>query len=239
MMYYSQFLLCGSVIFAFRQSHLPGKVVVLLLFAGSIFAWSTMLTKFVELHRARVDSRRFVKLFRAERNPLSLYVKGKAFAASPLYRVFEGGSEVLHKALSLRGKQDDLLSSGRITESELDRVKRRVARGLADEGLWLEGRMGFLATAVTAAPFLGLLGTVWGVMDSFGRMAAARSTTLWTVAPGISGALLTTVVGLLVALPSAIGYNMLSTQIRRLAVEMEDFAEEFTASADALFVDHG
>jgi biopolymer transport protein TolQ len=90
--------------------------------------------------------------------------------------------------------------------------------------------MGLLATAVSSAPFLGLLGTVWGVMDAFGGMAVKGSATLSAVAPGISAALLTTVVGLLVALPSAIGYNLLTNQIRRLTVQMDNFAQEFDSA---------
>ena len=89
--------------------------------------------------------------------------------------------------------------------------------------------MGFLATAVSSAPLLGLLGTVWGVMESFGGMAITGAPTLAAVAPGISGALLTTVVGLLVALPSAIGFNWITNRIRSLCVQMDNFAQEFTA----------
>ena len=92
--------------------------------------------------------------------------------------------------------------------------------------------MGFLATAVTTAPFLGLLGTVWGVMAAFGGMAAQKSAQLSAVAPGISSALLTTVVGLLVALPSAIGYNLLSNQIRQLCVKTDNFAQELVSDIE-------
>jgi biopolymer transport protein TolQ len=96
--------------------------------------------------------------------------------------------------------------------------------------------MGLLATAVTAAPFLGLLGTVWGVMDAFKAMAASGTVTLSEVAPGISGALLTTVVGLLVALPSLIGYNLLTNQMKRICLAMDNFAEEFTNDIERAFI---
>ena len=94
-----------------------------------------------------------------------------------------------------------------------------------------------IASAVTTAPFLGLLGTVWGVMDSFGGMGVTGSAMLSAVAPGISGALLTTVVGLLVALPSAICYNLLSDQIRRLSVEMDNFVQEFMSDIERLYLE--
>ena len=99
--------------------------------------------------------------------------------------------------------------------------------------------MGLLATAVTAAPFLGLLGTVWGVMEAFSGMAATGSPMLSAVAPGISGALLTTVVGLLVALPSSIGYNMLSNKIRRFCVEMDNFSQELNQDVERYFLHEG
>ena len=89
--------------------------------------------------------------------------------------------------------------------------------------------MGVLATAVTASPFLGLLGTVWGVMESFSAMAKTGSVQLSAVAPGIAGALLTTVIALLVALPSAIGYNMLTTRVKELHVQTDNFAQELIA----------
>ena len=112
---------------------------------------------------------------------------------------------------------------------QMEGVRNAVERTVADQVLVLEGRMSILATAVTASPFLGLLGTVWGVMAAFGGMATSGSAQLSAVAPGIAGALLTTVVGLLVALPSAIGYNILTARIRTLHVETDNFAQEFIA----------
>jgi len=97
-------------------------------------------------------------------------------------------------------------------------------------------QMGMLATAVSAAPFLGLLGTVWGVMDAFSGMAESGSVALSAVAPGISGALLTTIVGLFVALPSMVGYNLLSGRIRRISVQMDNFAQEFISEVHNTYV---
>jgi biopolymer transport protein TolQ len=122
-----------------------------------------------------------------------------------------------------------------ISEIQMEAVRNVNERNVADQAVLLEGSMGLLATAVSASPFLGLLGTVWGVMDSFGGMAVSGSATLAAVAPGISGALLTTVVGLLVALPSAIGYNLLTNSIRRLTVQMDNFAQEFSADVQRTF----
>jgi biopolymer transport protein TolQ len=127
----------------------------------------------------------------------------------------------------------------RLRLNQLETLRTVVDRNVADEALILEEQMGLLATAVSAAPFLGLLGTVWGVMDAFGGMAVTGSATLSAVAPGISGALLTTVVGLLVALPSAIGYNLLTNQIRRISVQMDNFAQEFISETQNSYVIQG
>ena len=122
--------------------------------------------------------------------------------------------------------------SRRLDEVQVSAIRNVSERTMADQALLLENRMGLLATAASTAPFLGLLGTVWGVMEAFGGMAVSGSAMLSDVAPGISGALVTTVVGLLVALPSAIGYNLLSDQVRRFSVEMDNFTQELASDIE-------
>lgn len=209
-------LFTGSVSFAFSQSSMPGKLIVLILFASSIGAWTVMITKFVQLSMARRSSERFLDAFRKKNSP---FAPGTRIPESPLNTLYEAGC----KAIETEGGQ-------MLNIHQIETVRAVVDRTMADEALKLEDRMGILATAVSACPFLGLLGTVWGVMDAFGGMATSGTAMLSAVAPGISGALLTTVVGLLVALPSSIGYNMLTSRIRRLAVQMDNFAQEFTAA---------
>jgi len=202
----------GNVMFTFSESTLPGKVIVLILFASSIGAWYVMATKMIQLSRARTGSERFLGLFRHKSNP---FAQGTRVPESPLNVIYEAGC----RAIETEGSQA-------LTMHQIESVRAVVDRTMADEALKLEDRMGLLATAVSACPFLGLLGTVWGVMDAFGGMAASGAATLSAVAPGIAGALLTTVVGLLVALPSAIGYNLLTSRIRRLSVQMDNFSQE-------------
>ena len=103
-------------------------------------------------------------------------------------------------------------------------VESAVQRALAEQIIRYEAKMVLLGSIVTGAPFLGLLGTVWGVMDAFGGMAGAGSASLQSLAPGVSGALLTTVAGLLVAIPAVFGYNYLLQQTKISVVEMENFA---------------
>ena len=112
-------------------------------------------------------------------------------------------------------------------------------RAMGEAGIRLESKMSAVAMSLSGAPFLGLLGTVWGVMDSFAALAGATDGVgLQTMAPGISAALLTTVVGLLVAIPSMFGYNFLVGQIRALVVRLDHFAGEFSSVLDRHFVDH-
>lgn len=222
----------GSVLFALRQCNPAGKVIIVLLFVGSIFAWTIMLTKYIELRQAAEESHRFIRAFRHEGHPLALFLRRRRFDRSPLFRVYQAGCRALAAATGLTSDIEGELLLDAVTRRPLSQpqaamVRETLERYVADEAMMLEEHMGFLATAVSASPFLGLLGTVWGVMDAFGGMAVTGSATLGAVAPGISGALLTTVVGLLVAIPSSIGYNVLAHRIRRLVVQMDNFSQEF------------
>lgn len=229
---------------AFRMSSfISGKLIVLILFVFSIVAWSVMAAKYVELKRAASSSSRFLAAFRSDNHPLSLYVKGVMFPGSPLYKVYEAGCLALGGELSGGRSAGGELFNGSLrlegrclSPFQIEVVRRVTERTVADEALELESKMGMLATAVSASPMLGLLGTVWGVLDAFGAMAAVGAANLAAVAPGISAALLTTVVGLLVAIPSAIGYNLLASRIRKLAVQMDNFAQEFVAALQRTFV---
>lgn len=214
-------LFLGNVMFTFSQSTLPGKLIVLILFISSIGAWYVMTTKMIQLSRARSGSERFLIAFRQKSNP---FAQGSRIPESPLNTLYEAGCLAIEAA----GKSP-------LNSHDVESVRAVVDRTMADEALLLEDGMGLLATAVSACPFLGLLGTVWGVMDAFGGMAASGAATLSAVAPGIAGALLTTVVGLLVALPSAIGYNLLTSRIRRLAVQMDNFSQEFGTAVQQHF----
>ena len=214
-------MILGNVLYTFTESTLPGKVIVLILFVSSVGAWYVMATKMFQLSRARSGSEYFLQMFRDKPNP---FAQGKRIPESQLNTIYEAGC----RAVESEGGEA-------LTMHQIESVRAVVDRTMADEALELENQMGLLATAVSACPFLGLLGTVWGVMDAFGGMAASGAATLSAVAPGIAGALLTTVVGLLVALPSAIGYNLLTSRIRHLAVQMDNFSQEFIIAVQLHF----
>ncbi|HNR94328.1 MAG TPA: MotA/TolQ/ExbB proton channel family protein [Kiritimatiellia bacterium] len=230
----------ADVGFAFRESNLAGQLIVLILLVGSVFAWTIMVSKVRELNRAGRLTDLFMHQYRKESHPLNLFLRQKRFAGSPVYEIYEKAclgvaaeNDRLSRAGSLFAAEE--AASLRLTTTQIEGIRNLAERNVADQALLLENNMGYLATAVSTAPFLGLLGTVWGVMDSFGGMARTGAPTLAAVAPGISGALLTTVVGLLVALPSAIGYNWITNRIRTLCVQMDNFAQEFSADIQRNF----
>lgn len=223
----------------FSQSNASGKIIVIILFVGSVFAWSLMLTKFKELRAAKKDAESFLSLYRSASHPVSIFKQGDRQDAGPLGEIYDKSCVALGAALeSGNANSADLFSSGssrlKLTDRHLSSMKNAAERSVANQALLLERHMGLLATAASTAPFLGLLGTVWGVMEAFGSMTSSGSALLSDVAPGISGALLTTVVGLLVALPSSIGYNMLGDRIRRLAVVMDNFAQELVTDVERI-----
>ena len=111
--------------------------------------------------------------------------------------------------------------------TEIDVVRASLEQAVADQILELERKMIFLATAITISPFLGLFGTVWGIMLAFTDLAIMGKADIQTLAPGVSGALLTTVLGLLVAIPSVVGYNIITSLIKATIVQMDNFVEEF------------
>jgi len=230
----------ANALYAFQESNAPGKIIVIVLFIGSIFAWSIMIHKYLELRRSQLESERFLAAFRKQAHPVSIYVERRACGASPLYEIYKAACSSISEELEWRRTESPELfdedDTRCLSKRQVDAVGNMVDRTTADQLLLVESYMGHLATAVSASPFLGLLGTVWGVMAAFGGMAVAGSSTLSAVAPGIAGALLTTVVGLLVALPSSVGYNMLTSQIRGLHVQMDNFAQELMAEVPRAFL---
>ena len=235
---------CANFLVAFGASNMPGKVIILILAVGSIMAWTIMVTKARELSRAKKEGAEFIKAYRREGHPLALFLKRQKHDQTPSYSVYVKACNKLGGVLEARGiDTDDLFMGGvgmtlpRLSKLQVSEIRNVAECSMADEVLLLEDKMGLLATAVTAAPFLGLLGTVWGVMDAFGGMASAGSAQLSAVAPGISSALTTTVVGLIVALPSSIGYNLLSSRIRTLSVQVNNFVQEYVSDIERNFLD--
>jgi len=230
-----------SLIASFWESSGVGQFIVLLLFFGSVLAWTVMAYKHSEFRNLQKSNLRFMRAFRKERHPLALFLKQKKYPDSPAYLIYVRSC---HSAARILGmKEDDIsdLLSGKqvphvFSPSQLQILRESAERELADQILLMEKDLIWLATVTTIAPFLGLLGTVWGVMQSFTGMAATGAPTLATVAPGISAALMTTVVGLIVAIPTVVGYNLLSVRLRNETVGMDNFVQELVGEFHHAYV---
>lgn len=233
----------GGLIYAFTEATPEGKLVLAVLFIGSIFSWSVMITKIRVVRMARVQNNRFLQLFRSDRQPLRIYDSQIHFDGSPLYSIYRAGCKELAFHLLGSTEADEtfrarLETAERIMPSQMRVVTTAMERAVGESALRLESQMILLATAVSGAPFLGLLGTVWGVMDTFSGVALAGSANLQAMAPGVSGALITTVTGLLVAIPAMFGYNFLVTSIRSLIVQNDNFAAELASEFEHKYVNH-
>ena len=215
----TSFLADGGILYAFHASTFAGKAVILALFVTSIISWSVMFTKFRQVRIAERSGNRFLLALRAEEHFVDIFKQGKTWPDCPLYELYAAGCTGIQGSI---GAGDSLKVS--LLEAALERA-------VSKQIVLLESQVSILGTAVSTAPFLGLLGTVWGVMDAFSAVAQAQSATIGTLAPGIAAALITTIMGLVVALPSMVGYNILVAQIRKLTMEMENFASEFVSIA--------
>jgi biopolymer transport protein ExbB/TolQ len=218
--------------------------VLLSLFVASIFSWSVMITKFRVIRKAQVRRDQFLSLFRTDRQPLRIYTNGIRFDGAPLFAVYKAGCQELTFQLLGSAEVDEtfrarLDSAPRISPAQMRVVVSAMERAVGETALKLESQMIVLATAVSGAPFLGLLGTVWGVMETFADVAAAGSANLAAMAPGVSAALITTVTGLLVAIPAMFGYNYLVTTLRGIIVGLDNFAAELASEFEHKYVDHG
>jgi biopolymer transport protein ExbB/TolQ len=234
----------GGLLFAFDHATIAGKIVLTLLAVVSIFSWSIMITKLRVIRFARRQNARFLAAFHKDRQPLRLFEKNAHFPGAPVFNVYRAGCQEMTFHLLGSSEVDDtfrarLEIADKISPAQMGAVNAAMERAVGETALSLESQMILLATAVSGSPFLGLLGTVWGVMDAFVGVAEAGSPNLVAMAPGVSGALITTVVALCVAIPAMFGYNFLVTSIRGIIVEMDNFAAELASEFEHKYVDHG
>ncbi len=204
-----------SIFTYFALSNWAGKLIIVLLIIGSVVAWTVMLAKGLELARLRAVNLRFEKSLNLGSPLVDTDLTVLQKRRSPYSTLVLAAIQAFYRWEST-GETD--------RPKRMNQLENALQRVIARETLAYEAKMVMLASIVTGAPFLGLLGTVWGVMDAFGGVAVEGSATLQSLAPGVSGALLTTVAGLIVAIPSVFGYNYLLTKIRRLTMELENFA---------------
>lgn len=223
----------NGVLYAFQQSDTFAKVIILMLVILSMQAWTIMLDKGLSVRHARQSGLKFLKHFSACSSPLDMLTQLERHSG-PLVEVYEAGIEEMADILDIDPDDFDRYVRREnlprpLTIHEIDRVRSTLERTVSTKISELERRLGLLGTAVTVSPFLGLLGTVWGVMMAFTGMAQSGRPDIGAMAPGISGALLTTVVGLLVAIPSVVGFNLLTSGVQQAITEMDNFVEDFVS----------
>ena len=214
-----------------RQTTTVTRFVLAVLLIFSIWSWGIIFSKSLLLRKIRKESRTFWKVFRRGQNLSEIRTACETLRFTPLAPVFAAGADLL---LPVPGK---LQSQGSLalmasTGVSVATVQRTVQRAAAAQLTRLERRMTFLATTASVAPFIGLFGTVWGVMTSFAGLANANSASLRAVAPGIADALIATAFGLFAAIPAVIAYNQFVYQVRNLGGQLDDLQNEIIATAE-------
>ncbi len=207
----------------------------------SVASWSIILFKIWIFGRSERQTRRFLEVFRRSSKFSEVQAVCSSLAASPLVGLFQSGYAEL--TAQLRQPSGDAEASvtntrtaaGRPTLKSLNAVDRALMRAAAVEVTKLERRIPFLATTASVSPFVGLFGTVWGIMAAFLNISQLGSTNLSVVAPGIAEALVATAAGLAAAIPAVVAYNHLSNRVKLFAAEMDDFSMEFLNIAERNF----
>lgn len=225
----------ASVVYAFQQSDNFARLIVVLLLLISVQVWVTMLEKGVVMGRARRANKAFLVIYRRIASPLDSLNPGRR-EKGPLWDIYQVGLHKICELLEIEPPRGGPSRRQRwmprpLETHELEQVRNAMERCVSSRTMALEERLGLLGTAVTISPFLGLLGTVWGVMRAFVGMAQQGRPDIQAMAPGVSGALLTTVVGLVVAIPAVVGFNLITNSVRKRAAEMDDFVDDFVELA--------
>jgi biopolymer transport protein TolQ len=203
----------------------PAEAAVLLfLLLFSIYSWTVIFAKWNALRGARQSNFRFIRAFRKAAGLEAVMVASEQFRPSPLVSVFDFGYEEVERQVKSHGSIQNRTA-----------VERALQIGVSEELAKLERNMNWLATTASVAPFIGLLGTVLGIIRAFMALSEQGSTSLRTVGPGIALALVATAVGLFAAIPAAIAYNYFGHGIREIGARMDDFAMEFLNLAERTF----
>ena len=257
---FSPFFASGALRFAFEKATTEGKMTICALIILSVFSWTVIITKSRQLYRARKAARKFFTAYRETRDPLELARRGDEFDGAPAYELYYTGAEEVEYHLKnnpvqveqvkslARGSspvtstaETDILArqiTTKISAGSFDQVRVSLERAASQQGLALEKGMIILSTAVAGGPFIGLLGTVWGVMETFSGIARANAASLTAMAPGVAGALIATVVGLFVAIPAMFAYNYMVTMVRAITQELDAFASEYATAIEHKYVDN-
>ena len=222
----------SELVYIWEQATPEAKAIIFCLVIFSVMAWFVMISKAIQMRQAKRLNQFFTTEFRSQKAVLDVFDRKVQAEGCPLFMVYKAGSVELDARL----KNPDGTRKPQVSLKGIEHVKRTMENAVAQESLKLESGLILLAIAVSGAPFLGLLGTVWGVMSTFGHIAQQGSASLAAMAPGVSAALITTVAGLLVAIPSMFGYNWLVHNLRVLTVELDNFAQEIISKIETEYL---
>jgi biopolymer transport protein TolQ len=208
------------------------RLVLLTLVGFSVGCWGIALAKSREMRRARRQTERFVDVFWEAKNLATIHTASTEMKDSPVAQVFRSGYQELQRLLKAKREGGEGDSEFGSTEN----VQRAMQRARLQEVTRLERGLTFLATTSSTAPFIGLFGTVWGIMTAFMGLSTTTSSSIQAVAPGIAEALIATAVGLAAAIPAVVMYNRFARQVRLLTAEMDTFGAEFLNIAERHFL---
>jgi biopolymer transport protein TolQ len=244
----------GALQFAIEKATIEGKVTIGALLVLSLFSWTIIITKVRQLYIARAAAKKFFEAYSATRDPLDIQRRGEEFDGAPAYQVYHRAAEEVAYHLKNNpvnvktvvvqstgeGNTDHLARANtvKISMASFAAVKVVMEEAASAEAMSLEKGMIVLSTAVAGGPFIGLLGTVWGVMSTFAGIAVAQQASLTAMAPGVAAALVATVTGLLVAIPAMFGYNFMVTTIRHITQELDGFASRYANQIEHAYVDN-
>jgi biopolymer transport protein TolQ len=243
----------NAAMYAIQNATTEGQVTVGVLFLLSLFSWTIILTKFRQLYIARGAAKKFFAAYGATRDPLDIKKRDEEFQGAPAWELYDRGADELLYQLKNNPVQvkaavihstgegnTDMFSRAvttKISPSSFEAVKVVLEEAASAQAMSLEKGMIVLSTAVAGGPFIGLLGTVWGVMSTFAGIAESKQASLTAMAPGVAAALVATVTGLLVAIPAMFAYNFMVTTIRHVTQELDGYATRYANQIEHTYVD--
>ena len=219
----------GEIWQLLANTGLVARIVLFILLAFSVLSWAIIFHKHRSFKAARRDSREFLKIFRQSKKLSDIRASCKSLKASPLVEVFLAGYREI-ESQAIAGE-----NPGKPRIRSLDAVQRALQIAASAELTRLEQWLSWLATTGSVTPFIGLFGTVWGIIDAFQGLGTAGTASLRSVAPGISEALVTTAAGLFAAIPAVVAYNQFVQRIKEFGALMDDFALEFVNMTERHF----
>jgi biopolymer transport protein TolQ len=231
----------GSLLSMVLEAGAMVQFVLLLLLVFSVVSWAIILMTFKVLKRVKKDNDGFLDAYMKGSKLSEIFPETKKYPDSTIAEVFRSGYTELIKVTkvireSLAGREADSGEGSSVEMNSIDNIERALNRARDSETTKLESALGFLATTGSASPFIGLFGTVWGIMDTFKGIGARGSATLAVVAPGISEALIATAAGLAAAIPAVIFYNYYINRVKAMSQDMDNFSSEMLNIIERYYV---